>query len=138
MKSALVLGLGAVVLLTACNRHKPKTFSGPSTATGLECALRVATDSGFVPERGGLTEGFVWLQRNLDNSAAEKAKEAATRIVTLGQKGVNRTTADRMNIVGAAAQLRVTVSSLDEKGKEVDPTDDGERLGRYIVRSCAA
>jgi hypothetical protein len=135
MKTALVLA--ALVALTACSRNKPKTFSGPTSMNGLECALRVATDSGYTAERGGLAQGFVWLQKNLDNSVGEKAKEAATRIVTLGQKGANRNTAERMHIVGADAQLRITASALDEKGKEVDPTDDGERLSRFILRSCA-
>jgi hypothetical protein len=136
MKRTLVIAV--VVLLSACSRNRPKSFSGPTTATGLECALRVASDSAFVPERGGLSQGFVFVQRNRDNSAGEKAKEAAARIATLGQKGVNRATADRLNIVGADAQLRITASSLDERGKEVAPTEDGERISRFILRSCAA
>ena len=125
------------VLLAACSRNKPKSFSGPSRENGLECALRVATDSGFAPERGGLTQGFVYLNRDRDNSIGEKAKEAATRIATLGQKGVNRMTADKLNIVGADLTLRVTASSIDERGREVSPTEDSERLGRFILRSCA-
>ena len=134
LKSLLLLSL---VLLAACSRNKPKSFSGPARENGLECALRVATDSGFTAERGGLTQGFVYLNRDRDNSIGEKAKEAAARIATLGQKGVNRMTADRLNIVGADMQLRVTASSVDERGREVSPTEDAERLGRYLLRSCA-
>lgn len=129
--------LTSLVLLAACSRNKPKSFSGPARENGLECALRVATDSGFVAERGGLTQGFVYLARERDNSIGEKAKEAAARIATLGQKGVNRMTADRLNIVGADMQLRVTASSIDERGREVSPTEDAERIGRFILRSCA-
>lgn len=136
MKSSIVLVVAAIVL-GACSRNQPKTFSGPANSNGLECALRVASDSGYVPERGGLAQGFVWMQREVGNNAKEVAKEAATRIITLGQKGVNRTTAERLHIIGADEKLRITASSLDEKGKEVDPTDDGERLSRFILRSCA-
>jgi hypothetical protein len=135
MKWCLVLA--AVSLLSACSRNKPKSFSGPANANGLECALRVASDSGFVPERGGLAQGFVFMQRDRSNTAGEKAKEAAARIATLGQKGVNRSTADRLNIVGADLRLRITASSLDEKGTEVSPTEDAERISNFILRSCA-
>ncbi|HEV7994067.1 MAG TPA: hypothetical protein VGP25_19730 [Gemmatimonadaceae bacterium] len=131
--SALVL----LLLLGACSRNKPKTFSGPARANGLECALRIATDSGFAPERGGLSQGFIWLQHNRPNTIGEKTKEAAARIATLGQAGVDRSTADRLYIVGADRQLRITASSLDEKGKEGSPTDDGERISNFILRSCA-
>ena len=134
LKSLLLTSL---VFLAACSRNKPKSFSGPARENGLECALRVATDSGFAPERGGLTQGFVYLNRNRDNTVGEKAKEAAARIATLGQKGVNRMTADKLNIVGADMQLRVTASSIDERGREVSPTEDAERIGRFILRSCA-
>src|SRR5215217_475382 len=96
--------------LVACSRNKPKSFSGPARENGLDCALRVATDSGYAPERGGLAQGFVYLNRDRDNSLGEKAKEAAARIATLGQKGMNRMTADRLNIVGADLQLRITAS----------------------------
>jgi hypothetical protein len=136
MKRTLVLAV--VVLLPACSRNRPKSFSGPTSATGLECALRIATDSAFVPQRGGLAQGYVFMQRDRSNTVGEKAKEAAARIATLGQKGVNRATADRLNIVGADAQLRITASSLDEQGKEVAPTEDGERISRFILRSCAS
>lgn len=136
MKKSLAMVL--VVLVAACSRNKPKSFSGPTSANGLECALRVATDSAFVPERGGLAQGFVFMQRNRPNTAGEKAKEAATRVVTLGQKGVNRSIIDRLNIVGADNQLRVTASSIDEKGKEGSPTEDAERISNFILRSCAA
>ena len=136
MKTALVLA--GVVALSSCSRNKPKSFSGPTTANGLECALRVATDSSFVVERGGLAQGFVFLQRNRSNTVGEKAKEAATRIVTLGQKGVDRSIIDRLNIVGADNQLRVTASSIDEKGNEGSPTEDAERIANAILRSCAA
>ena len=129
--------LVSLLLLAACSRNKPKSFSGPARENGLECALRVATDSGYAAERGGLTQGFVYLSRNRDNTIGEKAKEAAARIATLGQKGVNRMTADRLNIVGADMQLRVTASSIDERGREVSPTEDAERIGRFILRSCA-
>jgi hypothetical protein len=132
-----LLFLTSLVFLAACSRNKPKSFSGPARENGLECALRVATDSGFAPERGGLTQGFVYLNRNRDNTVGEKAKEAAARIATLGQKGVNRMTADKLNIVGADMQLRVTASSIDERGREVSPTEDAERIGRFILRSCA-
>jgi hypothetical protein len=135
MKVSMVIA--ALVLLSACSRNKPKSFSGPANANGLECALRVATDSGFVPERGGLAQGFVFLQRNRPNTVEEKAKEAAARVATLGQKGVNRSTADRLNIIGADLQLRITASSLDEKGSEVSPTEDAERISNFILRSCA-
>jgi hypothetical protein len=135
MKRALVLA--GVIALSACSRNKPKTFSGPTTANGLECALRVATDSAFVVERGGLAQGFVFLQRNRSNTVGEKAKEAATRIVTLGQKGVDRSIIDRLNIVGADNRLRVTASSIDEKGTEGSPTEDAERIANAILRSCA-
>ena len=131
------LPLILLVLLPACSRNKPKSFSGPARENGLECALRVATDSGFAPERGGLTQGFVYLSRDRDNTIGEKAKEAAARIATLGQKGVNRMTADKLNIVGADRQLRVTASSIDERGREVSPTEEAERIGRHILRSCA-
>jgi hypothetical protein len=131
------LALATALLVGACSRNKPKTFSGPSGANGLECALRVATDSGYAPERGGLAQGFVTLTRNRDNTIGEKSKEAATRIVTLGQKGVNRSTVDRLNIVGADTQLRITASSLDEKGAAVSPTDDAQRVSNFILRSCA-
>lgn len=134
LKSLLLTSL---VFLAACSRNKPKSFSGPARENGLECALRVATDSGFAPERGGLTQGFVYLNRERDNTVGEKAKEAAARIATLGQKGVNRMTADKLNIVGADMQLRVTASSIDERGREVSPTEDAERIGRFILRSCA-
>lgn len=134
LKSLLLTSL---VCLAACSRNKPKSFSGPARENGLECALRVATDSGFAPERGGLTQGFVYLNRERDNTVGEKAKEAAARIATLGQKGVNRMTADKLNIVGADMQLRVTASSIDERGREVSPTEDSERIGRFILRSCA-
>jgi|SRR5687767_1212991 len=134
LKSLLLTSL---VFLAACSRNKPKSFSGPARENGLECALRVATDSGFAPERGGLTQGFVYLNRDRDNTVGEKAKEAAARIATLGQKGVNRMTADKLNIVGADMQLRVTASSIDERGREVSPTEDAERIGRFILRSCA-
>ena len=127
----------ALCALAACSRNKPKSFSGPARENGLECALRVATDSGFAPERGGLAQGFVYLNRDRDNSIGEKAKEAAARIATLGQKGVNRMTADRLNLVGADRQLRITASSIDERGREISPTEDAERIGRYILRSCA-
>src|SRR5215211_4218417 len=120
-KSLLLI---ALVLLPACSRNKPKSFSGPARENGLECALRVATDSGFAPERGGLAQGFVYLNRDCSNTIGEKAKEAAVRIATLGQKGVNRETADRLNIVGADAQLRITASSIDERGREISPTED--------------
>jgi hypothetical protein len=133
-KSVLFMSL---FLLAACSRNKPTSFSGPARENGLECALRVATDSGFAPERGGLTQGFVYLNRDRDNSIGEKAKEAAARIATLGQKGVNRMTADKLNIVGADMQLRITASSIDERGREVSPTEDAERIGRFILRSCA-
>jgi hypothetical protein len=136
MKLSRVL-LAAVVLVSACSRNKPKTFAGPAAVNGLECALRVATDSGFVAERGGLAQGFVVLTKNRDNSVAEKSKEAVTRILTVGQKGVNRSTVDRLNIVGADRQIRVTASSLDEKGAEGSPTDDAERISNFILRSCA-
>src|SRR5919107_1787981 len=126
-----------VLLVAACSRSKPKSFSGPARENGLECALRVATDSGFAPERGGLAQGFVYLGRNRSNTIGEKAKEAAARIATLGQKGVNRETEDRLNIVGADAQLRITASSIDERGREIAPTEDAERIGRFILRSCA-
>jgi hypothetical protein len=132
-----LLFLTSLVFLAACSRNKPKSFSGPARENGLECALRVATDSGFAPERGGLTQGFVYLNRSRDNTVGEKAKEAAARIATLGQKGVNRMTADKLNIVGADMQLRVTASSIDERGREVSPTEDAERIGRFILRSCA-
>jgi hypothetical protein len=135
MKKALVLA--GIVALSACSRNKPKSFSGPTTANGLECALRVATDSGFVVERGGLAQGFVFLQKNRSNTVGEKAKEAATRIVTLGQKGVDRSTIDRLNIVGADNQLRVTASSIDEKGTEGSPTEDVERVANALLRACA-
>lgn len=135
MRASLILG--TLVLVTACSRNEPRTFSGPANVNGLDCALRVATDSGFVAERGGLAQGFVWLQRDRDYSVGERAKEAATRVVTLGQKGVNRSTADRLHIVGADAQLRITASSLDERGRESTPTKDVERVGRFILRSCA-
>jgi len=134
LKSLLLTSL---VFLAACSRNKPKSFSGPARENGLECALRVATDSGFAPERGGLTQGFVYLNRDRDNTVGEKAKEAAARIATLGQKGVNRMTADKLNVVGADRQLRVTASSIDERGREVSPTEDAERIGRFILRSCA-
>ena len=129
--------VGVLTLVSACSRNKPKTFSGPASVNGLECALRVATDSGFTPERGGLAQGFVTLTKNRSNSVAEKSKEAATRIITLGQKGVNRSTVDRLNMVGADRQLRITASSLDEKGAEGSPTDDAERISNFILRSCA-
>ena len=126
-----------LVLLPACSRNKPKSFGGPARENGLECALRIASDSGFAPERGGLAQGFVYLTRDRSNTIGEKAKEAAARIATLGQKGVNRETSDRLNIVGADAQLRITASSIDERGREVSPTEDAERIGRSILRSCA-
>ena len=135
MRWSLVVAV--LVVVSACSRNKPKSFSGPASANGLECALRAASDSGFVPERGGLAQGFVLLQRDRSNSAGERAKEAATRIATLGQKGVNRSTADRLNIVGADMRLRITASSLDEKGSEVSPTEDAERISNFILRSCA-
>ena len=135
MKTALVLA--GVVALSACSRNKPKSFSGPANMNGLECALRVSTDSAFVAERGGLAQGFVLLQRNRGNTVGEKAKEAATRIVTLGQKGVDRSTIDRLNIVGADNQLRITASSIDERGTEGSPTEDAERIANFILRSCA-
>jgi hypothetical protein len=131
------LAVIALALLAACSRNKPRSFSGPARENGLECALRVASDSGFAPERGGLAQGFVYLNRDRDNSVGEKAKEAAARIATLGQKGVNRMTADRLNLVGADRQLRITASSIDERGREVSPTEDAERIGRFILRSCA-
>jgi hypothetical protein len=136
MKSLVLLTL-ALPLLAACSRNKPKSFGGPARENGLECALRFATDSGFTPERGGLAQGFVFLTRDRSNTIGEKAKEAATRIATLGQKGVNRMTVDRLNVVGADAQLRITASSIDERGREVSPTEDAERVGRSILRSCA-
>ena len=135
MRRTLILT--AVIFLAACSRNRPKSFSGPARANGLECALRVATDSAFTPERGGVSQGFVFLQRNRSNTIGEKAKEAAARIATLGQKGVDRSTADRLNIVGADNQLRITASSLDEQGKEVSPTDDAQRISNFILRSCA-
>jgi hypothetical protein len=46
-------------------------------------------------------------------------------------------TADKLNIVGADRQLRVTASSIDERGREVSPTEESERIGRHILRSCA-
>jgi hypothetical protein len=134
-KSLVLVG---VALLAACSRNKPKSFSGPTSANGLECALRVAADSAFVPERGGLAQGFVFMQRNRPNTIGEKAKEAATRIATIGQVGVNRSIVDRLNIVGADNQLRITASSIDEKGKEGSPTEDAERITNFILRSCAA
>jgi hypothetical protein len=136
MKLSYIL-VGILALTSACSRNKPKTFSGPAAVNGLECALRVATDSGFTAERGGLAQGFITLTKNRSNSVAEKSKEAATRLVTFGQKGVNRSTVDRLNIVGADRQIRVTASSLDEKGAEGSPTDDAERISNFILRSCA-
>ena len=135
MRNSLVLA--GVLVVAACSRNKPKSFSGPANANGLECALRVATDSAFVAERGGLAQGFVFLQRNRSNTVGEKAKEAATRIVTLGQKGVDRSITDRLNVVGADNQLRITASSIDEKGTEGSPTEDAERIANFILRSCA-
>jgi len=137
MSKSLLSIVLVLPFLAACSRNKPKSFSGPARENGLECALRVATDSGFAPERGGLAQGFVYLNRDRSNTIGEKAKEAAARIATLGQKGVNRETADRLNIVGADAQLRITASSIDERGREVSPSEDAERIGRFILRSCA-
>jgi hypothetical protein len=125
------------VLFAACSRNRPKTFAGPSRQNGLECALGAAASLGFQPERGGLSEGYVYLSRRKPNSAGEQAKEVATRIVTLGQKGVNRDTADRLNIVGAGSELRITASSLDEQGREVAPSDDAKRDSRAILQRCA-
>ena len=136
MKLSYII-LGAVTLVSACSRNKPKTYSGPAAMNGLECALRVATDSGFTAERGGLAQGFITLTKNRSNSVAEKSKEAATRLITFGQKGVNRSTVDRLNLVGADRQIRITASSLDEKGAEGSPTDDAQRISNYILRACA-
>jgi hypothetical protein len=129
--------IAAIVAVSACSRNKPKTFSGPAAPNGLECALRIATDSGYVPERGGVAEGYLYLNHNRPNTIGEKSKEALARVATLGQKGVDRSTADRLNIVGANAQLRITASSIDEQGKQVSPTDDAQRISNFILRSCA-
>jgi len=47
------------------------------------------------------------------------------------------TAARRSPFVGADAQLRITASSIDERGREVSPSEDAERIGRFILRSCA-
>lgn len=84
------------------------------------------------------SQGFITLTRNRDNTIGEKTKEAATRIATLGQQGVNRSTVGRLNIVGADTRLRITASSLDEKGAAVSPTDDAKRVSNFILRRCAS
>ena len=81
MRKALVLA--GVVALGACSRNKPKSFSGPANMNGLECALRVATDSAFVAERGGLAQGFVFLQRNRGNSVGEREITSRTSPVAV-------------------------------------------------------
>lgn len=55
-----LLSLAAISLAAACGRgYAVGPVTGPAGAGSLECALRFATEAGYKPVGGGVSDGYI-------------------------------------------------------------------------------
>jgi hypothetical protein len=124
-----------LLLLVACS-SSVRTYSAPAPENALACALDRATALGYSPAEGGLAAGFVRVERKINYSAADLGKEVATRYMTLGLKGDNRTEYDRLTFTRAGNTLRIQASGVKENGDAGSSTDSGKVHAEEILATC--
>lgn len=132
-----LLAVLALALLTACASARPVAFQAPAPDGALDCALREATELGYYPLDGGKDAGFIKLARPTEYSAGDVAKEAGTRLMTLGLAGSNRQTMDHLTLTGAGGILRVQVVGIDEQDKVRDPDAASQERARTVLEACS-
>ena len=122
----------ALVVVTACSSNPVRTFSGPAPAGSLACALRQGSEFGYTPVRGGVSDGYVVLERTRENDIGR-----ALAVLP----GVRRPTdGDEMTIAQTASGLRVSVNSyylrhgVDRRKEK----PSGESIGhaQQIISNC--
>lgn len=135
MRTLLIVPALAVAL-TACASARPVAFQGPAPEGALSCALADATNRGFYPLEGGISDGFIRMARGVDYTAGDAAREVGTRLMTLGLAGSNRVTMDHLTLTGASGMLRVQILGLDENEKAAKPSPSGLTDSQAILAAC--
>jgi hypothetical protein len=131
------LPLVLALALAGCG-GSARMYSAPAPEGALSCALDQATALGYSPTEGGTAGGFVRVERKLNQTAGSVASEAATRYMTLGFKGHNRTEYDRLTFTQAGANLRISASGVKESGDATSPTDSGRAHAEEILMACSS
>lgn len=107
----------------------------PDHRTALDCALNEANARGYIPVEGGIDAGQIHMTRKV-GSGRKVAEEAVARAFTFGLGGANSIDLDRLVIVGAAGNLRITAWAVRENGKLDDPRDEAVADARAILAAC--
>nr|PZN89919.1 MAG: hypothetical protein DIU52_10610 [bacterium] len=136
MRRLTAVGLAvAVVILAACGARAVQLVApAPDHRTALDCALNEANARGYIPEAGGVDAGHITVNRKVGGGTRE---EVVTRLMTLGLAGANSVELDRLVIVGADGDLRITAWAIREDGKADSPRKEAVTDAREILAKCA-
>lgn len=85
---------------------------------------------------GGTSGGFVKLARRADYTIGEGAREATSRVLTMGLAGSNRTEYDHLTMTGAGGFLRIQLVGVKENGDASRPTGPAQTAAAEILTAC--
>jgi hypothetical protein len=115
---------------------KPVNFAAPAPAGALDCALRHLSNLGYTPTQGGVADGYIRFQAQVDRSGANLATGVGTRIATMGMKGRTYVAQNLLTVTGADRTLRVQAWSMDSNGKITDASDQVRVDAEGLLAGC--
>ncbi len=131
---AVALAVSALSLVACGAREVQLVAPAPGHRTALDCALNEANARGYLPGAGGVDTGHLTVDRKVGGGTGE---EVLTRLMTFGLAGANSVDLDRLVIVGAGGDLRITAWAIREVGKADSPRKEEVADAREILAKCA-